>query len=189
MSTIFETRLLSLTSLSDDVLSTKPTGLISIFSEADKTTTIITGCPEKITIFVARTRNSKLKKVDAMNKKPERYRVIEDYRSPYPDPIVFQKGEEVNVGQEFREDQDWTNWVWCEGKNGKKAWVPKQYLNTDGKDATFNRDYNAMELSVQVGESLVVHEILNGFGMAEKPNGRKGWVPMKNMEIEKRGRL
>jgi vacuolar-type H+-ATPase subunit I/STV1 len=48
----------------------------------------------------------------------------------------------------------------------------------------FNRDYNAMELSVQVGEELVVYEIVNGFGMSEKTNGTKGWVPTKNMEIE-----
>lgn len=113
--------------------------------------------------------------------KPERYRVVKDYRSPYPDPIVFQRGEKVKVCQEFAEYPDWKNWVWCEGKDGKKAWVPKQYLDGDG---ILNRDYDAMELSVQTGEILVVHEIVNGFGMAERPNGTKGWVPMKNMEIE-----
>jgi hypothetical protein len=51
-------------------------------------------------------------------------------------------------------------------------------------NGVFNRDYDAMELSVQVGEELVVYEIVNGFGMSEKTNGTKGWVPMKNMEIE-----
>lgn len=41
-----------------------------------------------------------------------------------------------------------------------------------------------MELSVQTGEILVIHEIVNGFGMSEKPNGTKGWVPLRNMKIE-----
>lgn len=117
--------------------------------------------------------------------KPEHYRVIKDYRSPYPDPIVFQKGEKVKVGQEFKEDPDWKNWIWCEGKNNKKAWVPKQYIDIHGMNGILNKEYNAMELSVQVGEKLVVYEIVNGFGMSEKINGMRGWVPIKTMEIER----
>ena len=116
--------------------------------------------------------------------KPERYRVTRDYRSPYPDPEVFQRGEKVTVGQEFKEESDWKNWVWCEGNN-KKAWVPKQYVIIDGTSGIFSKDYNARELSVKVGEELVVYEVVNGFGMSGKPDGTKGWVPMKNMEIEK----
>lgn len=121
-----------------------------------------------------------------MTLKPERYRVIKYYKSPYPDPIVFQKGEKVKVCQEFKEDPDWENWIWCEGKNDKKAWVPKQYLNVDGRNGVFNRDYNAMELSVQIGEILAVYEIVNGFGMSERPDGTRGWVPIRNMEIEEK---
>lgn len=118
--------------------------------------------------------------------KTERYGVIKDYKSPYPDPIVFQKGEKVKVGQEFKGDPEWKNWIWCEGKNNKKAWVPKQYIVIDGMNGTFNKEYNAMEISVKVGERLVVYEIVNGFGMSEKTNGTRGWVPMKNIEIEEK---
>jgi len=60
--------------------------------------------------------------------------------------------------------------------------VPKQYLDGAPGKATFIRDYNAMELSVCEGEKLILHEIVNGFGMAEKPDGRQGWVPMRNLE-------
>lgn len=116
--------------------------------------------------------------------KPAQCRVIEGYKSPYPDPIVFHKGEKVKVGQEFNQDPDWKNWVWCTGNNHKKAWAPKQYIDIDGADGIFNRDYNARELSVQVGEKLVVYEIVNGFGMAENADGIRGWVPMKNLEVE-----
>jgi hypothetical protein len=116
--------------------------------------------------------------------RPKRYKVIKDYKSPYLDPIVFRKGEKVKVGQEFTQDPDWKDWVWCEGNGNRKAWAPKQYIDIDGVNGVFNRDYNAMELSVQVGEELVVYEIVNGFGMSEKTNGTKGWVPTKNMEIE-----
>jgi len=114
-----------------------------------------------------------------------RYRVVKDYESPYPESIFFQKGERVKVCKKFKEDPDWQNWIWCEGKNGKKAWVPEDFLDSDGKNGLFNREYDAKELSVRVGEALTVSEIVNGFGMSEKSDGTKGWVPMRNMEIEK----
>lgn len=120
----------------------------------------------------------------SMAAEPKHYRVIKDYKSPYPYPVVFKKGEKVKVGQSFKGDPDWKNWIWCEGNGNKKAWAPKKYVNIDGTNGIFNKDYNAMELSVQVGEKLVVFEIVNGFGMSEKTNGTRGWVPMKNMEIE-----
>jgi hypothetical protein len=118
--------------------------------------------------------------------KPEFCRVIKAYESPYPDPIAFREGEEVRVGQEFKGDPDWKDWVWCEGNNGNKAWVPKQYINIDGTKGIFTRDYNAMELSVQVGEVLSVYEIVNGFGMSEKTSGVRGWVRIRNMKIEEK---
>ena len=61
----------------------------------------------------------------------------------------------------------------------------RQYLDIRGRKGTFKRKYNAMELSVSVSEELFVHEIVNGFGMAEKTSGMRGWVPMKNLEVDK----
>lgn len=114
----------------------------------------------------------------------KRYRVIVDYQSPYPDPIIFHQGETVQVGKEFTNDPDWKDWIWCEGEHDNKAWVPKQYLKTEAGSGVFLTDYNARELSVTVGEVITVYEIVNGFGMAEKQNGERGWVPLKNMQSE-----
>lgn len=115
--------------------------------------------------------------------KPQKYRVIQDYQSPYPDPIVFRRGEKVTVGREFKDDPDWLNWRKCEGKDKNAAWVPVQYLTIEGKKGIFKQDYNARELTIVTGEILGIYEVLNGFGMAEKSNGNKGWVPMRNLEI------
>jgi hypothetical protein len=123
-----------------------------------------------------------LKQKRSMTVKPEHYRVIRAYNSPYPDSIFFRKGEKVAVGQEFKETPVWKNWLWCEG-NGKKAWVPKRYLVINGAYGVFNTDYDALELSVEVGDELIVHSVVNGFGMSEKLDGTKGWVPMRNLEI------
>ena len=61
---------------------------------------------------------------------------------------------------------------------------PKQFLEISKDEGTFTRDYNAMELSLSVGDVLEVDEIVNGFGMAEKADGDRGWVPMKNLMLE-----
>jgi hypothetical protein len=108
-----------------------------------------------------------------------KYRVIKDYESPYPHPLIFHKGEIVKIGEEFSDDPDWKDWVWCESANGVKAWAPKQFLEISKDEGTFTRDYNAMELSLTVGEVLKVDEIVNGFGMAEKVDGERGWAPIK----------
>ena len=72
-----------------------------------------------------------------------KYRVIEDYRSPYPEPLVFLRGDRVRIGQEFRGDSEWMGWIWCEGLSGVKAWTPKGYLVINGKEGEFTKDYNA----------------------------------------------
>lgn len=114
--------------------------------------------------------------------RPARYfRVVEPYRSPYLSPILFHVGERVTIRREFKEDPDWKDWVWCEGQRGNQAWAPKQYLDMETGQGVFLTEYNALELSVEVGEVLRVHEIVNGFAMAEKPDGRVGWVPLRNL--------
>ena len=115
--------------------------------------------------------------------KPQLYTVLKAYTSPYPDPILFHEGETVTVGQEFTEDADWKGWMRCEGMHNNIAWVPKQYLTIDGPKGRLKREYNAMELSVHVGEKLVVYACVNGFGMAENSLGIRGWVPMNHLEI------
>jgi len=115
--------------------------------------------------------------------KSQKYRVIQAYQSPYPDPIFFRKGEQVTVGRELKDDPDWQNWRWCEGKNKKAAWVPVQFLTIKEKSGIFKQDYNARELTVLTGEIIKISEVINGFGMGEKNDGNRGWVPMRNLEI------
>ncbi|MBN2601381.1 MAG: hypothetical protein JXR87_05275, partial [Candidatus Marinimicrobia bacterium] len=111
------------------------------------------------------------------------YHVIKTYQSPYPNPVIFNKGDSVIIGKEFHDIPDWKDWVWCKYKTGCRAWIPKQYLVISGNLGILNRDYNARELSVEPGEIISIFEIINGFGMAEKSDGDKGWVPLNHLEI------
>ncbi len=119
-----------------------------------------------------------------MKSKPKTYRVTKAYQSPYPKSIIFQEGDWVDIGKEYTDDPDWENWVWCKGKH-EQAWAPKQYLKISNGKGRFIKNYNALELCVYEGEELIVYEVINGFCLAEKENGKKGWVPMKNLVQEK----
>jgi hypothetical protein len=113
---------------------------------------------------------------------PGIYRCTKDYHSPYPDSILFFKGERVRIGEEYDGDPDWKDWVRCQTANGNEAWIPKSYLKIDGNEGSLLQDYDARELSVTIGEILEVTEIVNGFGLAEKKDGQHGWVPMNHLE-------
>ena len=90
----------------------------------------------------------------------------------------------VQVGKEYTDNPEWKGWIWCEREHENKAWVPKQYLKIEAGSGVFLNDYNARELSVTVGEVISVFEVINGFGMSEKQNGKRGWVPLKNLQLE-----
>jgi len=113
--------------------------------------------------------------------KPPKRIVIADYKSPYPESIKFEKGEQVRIGEKFDEDSDWDNWYWCEGQQGKKAWVPLQYIDISGDTGTINTPYDAKELSIDKGEILETFEEINGFSMARNSKGVKGWAPLRNL--------
>ncbi len=111
--------------------------------------------------------------------KTNKYKALTEYKTPYPDSIKFRQGEEVKITDKQNDDPDWQNWIWCEGKNNNNAWVPQQYLKIEGNRGILNRDYDAKELSIEVGEILTVFEIINGFAIAENSHGETGWTPLK----------
>jgi hypothetical protein len=113
------------------------------------------------------------------------FKVIKEYISSYPESILFKKYETVIPGKEYNYNPNWKNWIWCEGQNNNRAWVPKQFLSLKNKHWVLNQNYDALELSVNVGEKLVVHDEINGFVKAEKTNGEIGWVPSENLELLK----
>jgi len=107
-------------------------------------------------------------------------RVISDYQSAYPDPLIVKDGETVTVG---RNDTKWPGFVWCTLSSGKSGWMPERYLDRNGDTGIVNRDYNATELSVGVGEELSIHYAESGWAWCTYQNGQQGWVPLKNVEL------
>jgi uncharacterized protein YgiM (DUF1202 family) len=107
-------------------------------------------------------------------------KVINTYRSAYPDPLIIKTGEVLSVEER---ESEWAGWTWCVNKNGKAGWVPERYLEFSGDSCKALHDYDATELSVAVGEVLTVLNEESGWAWCENKNGRTGWVPADCIEI------
>lgn len=108
-------------------------------------------------------------------------RVVSDYRSAYPDPLVLQRGAKLRVSDKT---SPWPGWLWGEDTNGKKGWIPTSFVNRRGDTGEMNRDYDATELSVKKGDRLTVLDEEAGWVWVDGPDGRRGWVPKENIEME-----
>jgi len=108
-------------------------------------------------------------------------RVISDYDAIYPDPISGQAGDQLAI-DESRET-DIPGWVWCIHPSGKCGWTPVAWLDRQGNSARLLRDYDAIELTIRVGDRLVCHHELSGFMWVTDATGKGGWVPSSHVEI------
>lgn len=106
-------------------------------------------------------------------------RVIAAYRSAFPDPLRLRAGDELVVG---RKQSDWPGWVWCTTREGKSGWAPERHLDDTGDRRKQLTDYDATELTVQVGEILKLGEAESGWIWCTNREGKSGWVPVEMLE-------
>jgi len=101
--------------------------------------------------------------------------VIRAYEKQYLQPICVRAGEIVNVE---REDDGYPGWWWCTAADGLSGWVPEELLEREGPSAKVTEDYSAAELSVAVGQEVVVQEIRRDWARVRGAGGAEGWVPL-----------
>lgn len=104
-------------------------------------------------------------------------RAIQVWQTQYPDPIAFEAGDKLTLGQ--RDDQ-WVGWVWCTHPNGKSGWVPEAYVDTTTGIA--RRTYTARELALAIGDTLTLHEEEAGWYWATNQHGQSGWAPASHLD-------
>jgi len=107
-------------------------------------------------------------------------RVIADYESPFSDPLKLHEGDVVQIEEK---ESEWTGWIWCISKEGKQGWTPNNYLEIQGKNAKLLQDYDATELTVTIGEELIIGKQESGWIWVSNKEGKKGWVPLKNVKL------
>lgn len=107
--------------------------------------------------------------------------VIADYQAPYSDPISVRTGDEVTIDDSKK--TDCLGWIWCTNQSGKSGWVPEAYLDRQGDFGYLRCDYDAIELTIRVGEILACHKEESGFIWVTNQAGQNGWVPSNHVEL------
>ncbi len=123
-----------------------------------------------------------------MNKNQEKLqdtrkcKVTIDYVSAFSDPVKLRDGEELRLS---RKETVWDGWGWCTTKEGKSGWIPESFVDMTGNNGKANRDYDATELTVRVGDELEILEEESGWAWCRNSSGLFGWVPLDNIEVLK----
>jgi hypothetical protein len=105
--------------------------------------------------------------------------VVAEYQAAYPDPLVMRAGEVLAIGEK---ESEWGGWLWCTNQQGASRWVPEAFVEQRGATCVMLRDYDATELSVHVGEELVVEQETADWFWCTNCRGQSGWVPKENLD-------
>lgn len=109
-------------------------------------------------------------------------KVIRSHQQSYVDPITIQVGDMVEASGKEDSWNGWI-WIWCTNLQGKSGWVPKSYVELSGSTGRALYDYSAIELSVNSGEEVVIEKEESGWVWCVKRDGKRGWVPLENIEV------
>lgn len=107
-------------------------------------------------------------------------RVIIDYQAPFPDPIQANQGDMVTL--DTHRETNISGWVWCTDEFGRGGWVPEAYVEIQGMTGKMIYSYDAIELTVCVGDILIVHKEESEFYWVTNQKGQQGWVPVSHVE-------
>ncbi|HEX8682867.1 MAG TPA: SH3 domain-containing protein [Ardenticatenaceae bacterium] len=67
--------------------------------------------------------------------------------------------------------------------DGRSGWVPEGYFARGGSVGVAQRDYLAVELTVEEGEEVALGELGNGWYWVTNEAGERGWVPAAHLEL------
>ena len=100
---------------------------------------------------------------------------VTGHRSAYPDPIDFEAGDPLTLGER---DEEYPGWIRVTTRDGNRGWAPEQYIEIEspGRGVATTR-YTARELNTVAGETLLCHRELNDWLWVENRRGETGWVP------------
>lgn len=103
------------------------------------------------------------------------------HTATYEFPIRLRSGDRVRM---VVRDDEYPDYWWCVSmESGAEGWVPQSVLEqSDDENATAIADYTAAELTVQPGDSVIVHAEGGGWLWCENESGDYGWIPAECVE-------
>lgn len=108
--------------------------------------------------------------------------VTKAHQRSYDDPITLKKGDEVRITKRELWDDEYP-WVWAINAEGKEGWVPETFIQGDEEQGLAKYDYNALEITVEEGETVDILEETNGWYWVTNATGNSGWVPITNITL------
>ncbi len=105
---------------------------------------------------------------------------VTPHTSAYPDPIRFQPGDPLVLGER---DGEYPGWIRVRTADGNAGWAPEQLIEIQSQTrGVALASYTARELDTEAGEVLVCHRELNGWLWVENSRGATGWVPKRTTD-------
>jgi SH3-like domain-containing protein len=120
------------------------------------------------------------------NSLPYTATVMTAWQATYTRVLEARAGERVQATgrvEIWHETPEWA-WRWCRDSHGREGWTPDALLQLDGDEATLLADYDARELTVDVGTRLIVERELAGWARCHTMDGASGWVPLECLAAE-----
>lgn len=107
--------------------------------------------------------------------------VEQEHKSNYPDPIEFDHGDELILGEQ---DKEYEGWIRVKTHANKEGWAPLQFIKfLPGDEIGLAKcRYSARELNTVIGEKLRVLKELNEWYQAANKNNEIGWVPISTVK-------
>ena len=107
---------------------------------------------------------------------------VRSHAAPTWLPLVLAPGDEVEVGERSTE---WPAFVFVTAKHGQ-GWVPERNFTTDRPRTIAAVQYDTVELTVSVGDVLLVldRDDESGWWWCQAGSGHAGWVPIEVLEVE-----
>lgn len=110
-------------------------------------------------------------------------RVVKAHTRGYDDPLRVRKGAVVRITKRELWD-DRHPWVWGIADDGREGWIPEEFVEQFDERATLLRDYNAIELTVALGDNLIIIDEANGWYWAQNRRRETGWVPVACVALD-----
>ena len=108
------------------------------------------------------------------------YLVTTRYISAFPEPITLKIGDIVDI---LDKKSDWKGWVWCQTQNHTFGWVPESIITRTGTKGKIKTNYDATELSVEVGDRLELIKKESDWLYCRASTGAIGWIPENNAKV------
>ena len=106
--------------------------------------------------------------------------VTEGWTASRADAVAVAAGDPL-VHDGRRDDWDGHAWLWVRSACGREGWVPDDFVERHGAGWRARAAFDAAELTCAAGETLDVLDATHGWSLCAAADGRRGWVPDRNL--------